>query len=131
MDIEKLSVALKKSWSVDTSYGGMATTENPARGQCVVSSLIIQDYLEGELVKFNVSGRDFQETHYANLLGDGTLIDTTAQQYENMDVVFRRTKIDLKGEYDSIRAKRLDDEDTRKRYEILRARVEDYLATSS
>ena len=53
------------------------TPENPARGQCAVTALIVQDMFGGELLRTTVDG----ESHYLNVIGDGTLVDLTAQQF--------------------------------------------------
>ena len=125
-DLQKITQALHASWSQETSYGGAATIENPARGQCVVSSLVIQDYLGGDLRRVRVRGGGIDEKHYFNVLNDGMIIDTTGSQYANMKVVFVPLPINRK-DYVSVRDKLFDD-DTRRRYELLRQRVDKYLA---
>ena len=80
-NLHDLVRALENSWSADTAFDKNDwTKENPARGQCVVSSLVVQDYLGGELLRYSVIGNDIHETHYVNQLEDGTLIDTTGKQ---------------------------------------------------
>lgn len=124
--IEQLVKAIQNSWSAETSYDASDwSAQNPARGHCVVSSLIIQKYLGGDLRRYRVSGSDFDETHYCNILTDGTLLDVTASQYKS-PVSFTATPINLKG-FASIRDKRLADRETRLRYELLLERVKSYL----
>jgi len=114
--------ALQSAWSADTAYNPNDwSEENRARGQCVVSSLVIQDYLDGELLRYSVDEGDLHETHYVNRLDSGVIIDTTASQYKQ-PVNMRIKPINL-GSFKSIREKRLADEFTRKRYEILKNRV--------
>lgn len=121
-DIQAITSALRVSWDADTAYDSNDwSLGNPARGQCVVSSLVVQDYLGGDLLRYSVDEGDFHETHYVNVLDDGTVIDTTASQYVN-PVTMRRKPIELKG-FASVREKRLADESTRRRYEILKRRV--------
>lgn len=121
--IEELIIALRKSWSADTSYSRSDwSVDNPARGQCVVSSLVVQKYFGGELLRYRVSGEGINETHYSNVLGDGTVLDTTASQYKK-PMTFNNELIDLKG-FASTREKRLSDPETRSRYEVLLSRVE-------
>ncbi len=121
MQLDELTRALRDAWSAETSYGGMATTENPARGQCVVSSLVVQDFLCGELQRVRVTGDNIDEKHYFNVLPDGTIVDTTGMQYGMMRVSFFSAPIDMEG-YSSIREKVLDT-DTKQRYELLSDRV--------
>jgi len=46
--------ALRASWSVDT--GGKWFASNPARGQCSVTALVVQDILGGDILKTDVGG---------------------------------------------------------------------------
>ncbi len=118
MEIEKLTQALRASWSAETAYNPAEwSPENPARGQCVVSSLIVQDILGGELVRFAVEYRGNQEKHYANVV-DGALIDVTRSQYGS-EGTFVESMPDL-GEFTSLRERVLSDADTVRRYELLR-----------
>lgn len=120
--IGQLQEALQSSWSAETSYTPSEfSQQNPSRGQCVISSLIIQDYLGGELVKVAVRGDGVDEKHYYNIFNDGTEFDATSGQYDGMDVVFTPASADLQdGKYLSVREKRLSDDETRRRYDILR-----------
>lgn len=129
--VEILNVirALHDSWGVETSYDKLATPENMARGQCVVSSLIMQDYFGGDLRRMKVSGEGINETHYFNELADKTFIDTTGMQYDGMLVKFEAAPINLGEKYTSVREKLLND-DTRHRYLLLSDRVAKYLSKS-
>ena len=81
--LEILAKSLHSSWNADTARTPSEWSEsNPARGQCVISSLIIQDYFGGELVRFNVTGENIDETHFCNLLDGEVLIDTTVSHYQ-------------------------------------------------
>jgi hypothetical protein len=129
LNIQVIINALQSSWGKDTAFDPSEWSEdNRARGQCVVSSLVIQDYLGGELVRYMIDEGNLHETHYANMLDGGTILDTTASQY-SQPVTMRIKPIDLKG-FASARKKRLADDSTRKRYEILKARVDQLLAES-
>lgn len=128
--IEALIKALQNSWSSDTCFDASDwSAANPARGQCVVSSLVIQKYLGGELQRYRVTGADITETHYCNVLSDGTVLDTTASQYRQ-PMTFKVAPFDLEG-FASIREKRLSEDETRSRYELLLNRVEQQLNSSS
>jgi hypothetical protein len=124
--LQELSEALQASWGADTAYNSEEwSQENKARGQCVVSSLIVQDYLGGDLIRYEINKDQLHETHYMNQLFDGTVIDTTASQYTS-PVNMKRKPIDT-GDFASIRDKRLADKSTETRYAILKRRVEQQL----
>ena len=68
IDIHTLITALKRSWSAETAYDASDwSPQNPARGQCAVSSLVVQDYLGGELVRFASEFDGRKEKHYAKI----------------------------------------------------------------
>lgn len=125
--IQQVTHALQQSWATDTSFDGdVLSAGNPARGQCVVSSLVMQDYVGGDLARARVTGQGIDEKHYYNVLDDGTVIDTTGQQYGDMNVSFAPASVDLMGKYGTIRDKLLDDKDTLHRYSILKQRVDQF-----
>jgi hypothetical protein len=120
--LQELSNALQSSWAADTAYSPEEWSQNnKARGHCVISSLIVQDYLGGDLIRYEINNAQLHETHYMNQLSDGTVIDTTASQYVT-PVNMKRKPIDI-GEFASIRDKRLADISTAARYETLKRRV--------
>ena len=124
--LHDIETALRASWTSDTAFDKNDwSVENPARGQCVVSSLVVQDYLGGELVRCAVDSVDLHETHYFNLLDNGMVVDTTGSQYTE-SVAMTNKPVSYVG-YSSIREKRLSDDDTRIRYELLKKRVSAYL----
>ena len=125
--LQQLTAALHEAWDEKTGYvgAGVWTPENPARGQCVTSSLIVQDYFGGEIVRYEVNGENINETHYFNILEDGTILDTTGQQYEK-PVSIQPKPVDLQN-YSSLRDKRLADNETRYRYNLLKTKVETLL----
>lgn len=118
--------ALEASWNYDTAFNQDDwTPENPARGHCVVSSLIVQDYLGGELLKSEVTGSGLHETHYFNKIDDGTIVDATSKQYSE-SVTLKLTPSNFDG-FKPLRDKRLSDENTKMRYAKLKNRVESFL----
>lgn len=119
---------LQESWSATTSYESDEnwSPENPARGQCVVSSLVVQDYFGGDIVRYAVTGEGIDETHYFNVLEDGTVLDTTRSQYKDKQVSMAEKPIDLKKNgFSSVRERCLADKETKYRYGILATRVRD------
>ncbi|EAP95914.1 YunG family protein [Vibrio splendidus] len=75
--------ALQDSWSLEsTEEPENWTQSNPSRGQCGISALIINDYFGGKLVLWKVFLREDQVGfHYSNELPDGTLFDSTGDQF--------------------------------------------------
>lgn len=117
---------LQKSWSATTSYERDEnwSSENPARGQCVVSSLIVQDYFGGDIVRYAITSEGIDETHYFNVLEDGTVLDTTRSQYKDKQVSMAEKPIDLKKNgFGSVRERCLADKETNYRYGILKESV--------
>ncbi len=124
--LEKVIKALHKSWANDTCYKeSYYSVENPARGQCVVSSLVMQKYFGGELLRYKVTGDGIDESHYCNTFDDGTLIDVTDSQY-TQPMTLKVALVDLRGHV-TVREKLLADEHRLHRYELLLCRVEAYL----
>ena len=118
--------ALHLSWREDTCFDASEwSPDNPARGQCVVSSLVINDYFKGDFQKYKVHGA-VEETHYCNVLWDGVRVDVTGGQYSGLAVQLYPVENDLKG-FTSCREKLLSNGTTNARYEILKSRVGDYL----
>ena len=122
--LEQIKQALRASWNAETGYAGAGvwTEDNPARGQCVTSSLVVQDYLGGDIVRYAVLGDGIDETHYFNVLDDGTVVDTTGDQY-TVPVTMTLKPINA-AVHKTVRAKCLADDETRYRYEMLKTRVE-------
>jgi hypothetical protein len=120
--LEQVINALRQSWSYETTFDHPGWSEqNPARGQCVISSLIMQDYFGGDLRRYQVAGEGIDERHYCNVLAGGVVIDITASQY-SIPVQLTVLPIEL-GDFASVRDKRLSDDETRGRYELLAKKV--------
>jgi uncharacterized protein (DUF952 family) len=82
-DIER---AIRVSWSRETCDPVDAevwSAENPSRGQCAVTALVVQDLLGGELLLAEVHYPDGsrQGLHYWNRLGEGVELDLTREQF--------------------------------------------------
>lgn len=87
---------LRDAWNDETSALPSEWSKlNPARGQCAVSALVVQDTLGGDLLRTTVNG----ESHYLNRLPDGSVIDVTFDQfpigtiYDNAPVVRERSYV--------------------------------------
>jgi len=73
-DPERLRGILPLCWSAETDPQWLP--ENPARGQCNVTCLVVQDFCGGEIVKTETPGG----WHFYNSV-DGRRYDLTASQF--------------------------------------------------
>lgn len=87
-DIEQ---ALRSSWSAETctpEYRDRWTPDNPARDQCGVTAMVLNDLLGGELVRGEVRVDGVRtDFHWWNRLGMGVEIDLTREQFGAEEVV--------------------------------------------
>jgi len=112
MQMEDLEEAIRESWGKDTCYPAWQdrwSPDNPALGQCLVTSLVVQDYFKGELVYCK------HNDHYWNLLTNGKRIDFTKEQFPPETVIC----IDDV----HLREDLLENPKTKERYELLKKRV--------
>lgn len=115
--ISDLHVVLRRCWSYETAVPDTIWDPNvPAKGQCAVTALIVQDYLGGDLLRTmnprDTAGR-FPISHYFNLV-DGREVDLTRSQFwlwEPGEIIIRDREYVLSNE------------STAMRYEKLRERV--------
>ncbi|WP_079168155.1 YunG family protein [Streptomyces colonosanans] len=87
-DIER---AIHSSWSADTctpEFRPHWTPDNPARDQCGVTAMVLNDLLGGELIRgeVHVSGERV-DYHWWNRLGLGVEIDLTREQFRSEETV--------------------------------------------
>ena len=73
-DFTTLKSALERAWSIETSSKWLP--DNPARGQCSVTALVVQDMFGGKILKTDVGGA----WHFYNLI-DGERQDFSASQF--------------------------------------------------
>lgn len=88
--MERFITAIEKSWGKDTAYRKDApfwSPKNPARGQCAITALIVNDYYGGQIYS-GVS--DTGIYHYWNVV-NGNKVDLTEKQFETK-LVFSNTK---------------------------------------
>ena len=74
-DANRIAAALIDCWSIETSGNWLA--DNPARGQCNVTALLINELFGGEILKTSLPEGD----HFYNRI-DGERIDLTASQFD-------------------------------------------------
>lgn len=124
--LKTVSTVIKAEWDEQTSSVGDAwNTVNPALGQCVPTTLVINDIFGGDIVRVVVTDEDdlsVNETHYYNKLPNG-YYDLTGGQYPE-SAVMTKAPVDLAAEgYATMRERLIANVDTNKRYELLRSRV--------
>jgi len=73
-DFAALQSALQQAWSIETSSKWLS--DNPARGQCSVTALVVQDILGGDIVKTDADGA----WHFYNLV-EGQRWDFSGSQF--------------------------------------------------
>ncbi len=122
--IQEIKRLIKKCWSRETTFDQKKwSKQNPAWGQCAVTSLVIQDFCGGEILRgmyrFQDDNEKFTGSHYWNRLPDGTEIDLTRCQFpKNCEISIGEPRT---------RQSLLSNVFTRKRYIILRLNVEKLL----
>ncbi|MER5779258.1 hypothetical protein ABT144_34225 [Streptomyces sp. NPDC002039] len=87
-DIER---AVRSSWSADTctpEFRPRWSPDNPARDQCGVTAMVLNDLLGGELIRgeVHVNGERV-DYHWWNRLGMGIEIDLTREQFRPEEIV--------------------------------------------
>ncbi|MCY1632620.1 YunG family protein [Bacillus paralicheniformis] len=87
--IEQIMKALYKSWSSDSS--SKWSQDNPAKGQCGVTALVVNDLLGGEIGKTKLP----EGWHFYNVI-NGKRYDLTVSQFKEdilyMDVPSNRNE---------------------------------------
>ncbi|MBI2450486.1 MAG: hypothetical protein HYV47_03045 [Candidatus Nealsonbacteria bacterium] len=125
MTPEELLEIFKKCWSKETAGDPWGwKQENPAWTQCVVSALVAQDLLGGDIImgRANIEPLHVIEPHYWNLLPDSREIDFTKEQFPNGTVI---SKIEIVKNIEKIRS-RLPSA-VKKRYILLKMAVENQI----
>jgi hypothetical protein len=81
--IDDLRAAIARCWARDTSDDPDEwTAENPTRGQCGVTALVVRELLGGEILMADVHGSHLPgERHAWNRLPSGEEVDLTLDQF--------------------------------------------------
>jgi hypothetical protein len=87
-----IECVIRSSWSeltCDPVALAEWSPERPARGQCAVTALVVQDLLGGELLLAEVRNADGsrQGVHYWNRLAGGLEVDLTRDQFSATEIV--------------------------------------------
>lgn len=125
VDLNRLEAAIRNSWSKETSSTPEEwSLKNPARGQCAVTALVVQDHIRGAIVYAKARTPDkAEESHYFNRFGE-TEYDLTRLQFP-VGTQISRGGPRLEGT--STRDYVLSFSATQQRYELLKDRVAELL----
>jgi hypothetical protein len=98
-----LQTAISASWSAETcdpTDTADWSAENPSRGQCAVTAMVVHDLFGGELLEAEVHFPDGsrQGFHYWNRL-DGVEVDLTREQFTSEEVVQEPRVVDRVPEF--------------------------------
>lgn len=91
LTLTEVEAAISGSWSLETcdpTDAPLWTTDEPSRGQCAVTALVVHDLLGGQLLEAEVLHADGspQGFHYWNRLA-GVDVDLTRRQFVRGEVV--------------------------------------------
>jgi len=85
MTLEAVILALRESWGPDTCApedSGDWSPDNPSRGQCATTALVLHDFFGGSLVTGEVIVEGERvDFHWWNRLPDGEQVDITLDQF--------------------------------------------------
>ena len=114
MELDKLETILNSLYSKETCYPecrNQWNDDNKTLGHCAIVALIINDYFGGYICKIKVNNI----SHYFNLI-DGEIVDLTSEQFKINDISYANYVIKTREDV-------LMNEDTKKRYEILKLKI--------
>ncbi|MFB8118507.1 hypothetical protein ACFC51_21830 [Streptomyces sp. NPDC055962] len=114
-----IEAAVRSSWSADTTtpaHRPQWDPGNPARDQCGVTALVVNDLLGGDLIRGEVRvDGERVDHHWWNRLGMGVEIDLTREQFGAHEIVSGGVVVErppeivrLREEYELLRAKVLE-----------------------
>ena len=119
-EFEKILRSLEKSWTQETATfadtNNKWSKDNPPRGQCLVTSIIINDLFGGKIVY------DRETHHFWNELPDGTWQDFTRSQFKNetsLTITKYKIKDEVLSDDHAIKNKTVD------RYKLLKQKFEE------
>lgn len=87
--LAEIEAAIRAGWSADTAEEDDGwTPDNPARGQCDITSLVVHDIFGGELLAADVfRNGERVEGHMWNRLPGGIEVDLTREQFKGGEVI--------------------------------------------
>lgn len=115
---------IEAAWSKETSCVPWYWTDmNPSTGQCGVTALLIQDLIDGDILKtwVPVAG-----THYYNRSTEGEIIDLTLNQFPN-DIIPYLSPPELALRKDILHSEHPSQLRITERYQLLKKRFKELL----
>ncbi len=100
--LAQLEQAIREGWSLDKAdEDDDWSPENPSRGQCDITSLVVHDLLGGELLAADVylDGERI-EAHMWNRLSSGIEVDLTRDQFKRGEIIGEATPRPRPAEFD-------------------------------
>ena len=99
-DIETVIRGAWSAASCDPVDLAQWSPQNPARGQCAVTALVVQELVGGDLLLAEVQNHDGsrQGVHYWNRLAGGLEIDLTREQFSAAEVVQAPSVVERPGD---------------------------------
>jgi hypothetical protein len=87
--LAEIEDAITASWGLDTAEEDDGwTPDNPSRGQCDVTSLVLHDIFGGKVLAADVFLNDERiEAHMWNRLPGGLEVDLTRDQFNNGELI--------------------------------------------
>ena len=89
--LSKLEDVIRDAWGLDTcdlKDLDEWSPDNPARGQCGVTAIVLKELIGGDLVRSDVHvGTTRVAGHYWNRLSNGVDIDLTREQFNDQEAV--------------------------------------------
>jgi hypothetical protein len=87
--LSEIEVAVRASWGLDTAdEDDEWTPDNPSRGQCDITTLVLHDIFGGEVLAADVfRNGEREEAHMWNRLPGGMEVDLTRDQFKNGEVI--------------------------------------------
>jgi hypothetical protein len=87
--LAEIEEAIRASWSLDTAEEDDGwTPDNPSRGQCDVTCLVVHDIFGGDVLSADVFlDGERLEGHMWNRLPGGMELDLTREQFKNGEVI--------------------------------------------
>jgi hypothetical protein len=130
LTLNAIEAAVRASWSLESCDPVDVpdwSPQNPSRGQCGVTSLVLQDWLGGELMMCDMVHADGspQSVHYWNRFAGGIEVDLTWEQFRDGE------RIVAGSEHSVGHPERRDDDRIIEQYRTLSARVAEALALSA
>ena len=113
MNIDSIKNKLLECYSSDLCYPkvrDMWSSDNKCFGMCAITALVLNDYFDGSICKIHVGN----VSHYFNIIDD-SIVDFTSSQF-NREVDYSNYEI-------ISRDILLDNDDTRRRYILLKEKL--------